>query len=605
MSLTTIQKISRLGSDSDIWHDIVHGSDADSVSTEGGAVMTAAAAVKSLKTFVMRGLWASGTPYEFKNLYVDSGVVYMVLRDHVATTVADDLMAGYVAVYQDGAFMQDGAGAVLRTPQAKMREVVTPFDFEGSSSDYSAAIANAAAAHTAIKIPPGDYSILSSLDLTGASFVFDRGARLLPAAGVTIQLGSISAGLYQIFGGLGSCTVSGLTERVYPEWWGAVGDGGVTPDHVALKAAVDNSATFRNIATLTRKYGLGARLEINPTAQIDSSRASSFVPTGGQPDGVVLLRGNMTGPQVLPSFVGFIGCALEVRCALGDIRVRQFNNCGTPIRFQAGGTGESASVLNTIVRFDSIYQASNIAVEFAFNYAADVIQACGVIGNFITESKTAVAFTGVAAFDDGLFCEIFALDFTQGGGAVLDNRIAGHSVPRFTLSVESWVGGTGFVEAGNETKIVKGSWNNAEINFVNAQQFSQANLAYQLLRAARIKCRQWGSLGGAVPLVRLTDGLPVFNGGKASDKTNFIAKITLASDLSPGTATAYYFYSIWSDGAYAGWKVGVITAPGNVSLMWAQDQGDTEAYRVGISIRNHGTTAIPAGSIINFYIERA
>lgn len=513
-----------------------------------------------------------------------------------------DLSAGTGGVLVG--FQQLGVGAIVRTMQEKMHEVVTPLDFYGGGSDYSAAVANAAAAHTAIKIPPGDYPILSSLDLTGTSFVFDRGARLLPAAGVTIQLGSISAGLYQIFGGLGNCTVSGSTERVYPEWWGAIGNGGVAPDQVALKAALDNSATFRNIATLTQKYGLGARLEVNPTAQIESSRNSTFVPIGGQADGVVLMQGNMTGRQVLPSFAGFSGCQLEVRCSLGDIYVRQFNSGGKAIRFQAGGAGAPASVLNTIVRFDSIYGATD-SVESAFNYATDVIQGCGVIGNFITESTNGVVFSGVAAFDDGLFCDVVAMDFTKGGGAVLDNRIAGHSVPRFTLNVRSWIGGTGFTEAGNETQIAKGAWNNADINFVNAQKFTQANIAAKLLRAVRIKCRQWGSLGGAVKLVRLSDGLPAFNGGQASDKTNFVAQITLAADLSVGVTTAYYFYSIWSDGAYTGWKVNTITAPSGCSLVWAQDQGDTESYRVGVAVRNNGTAVIPAGSTINFYIERA
>ncbi|QTD89473.1 hypothetical protein [Burkholderia anthina] len=551
-----------------------------------------------------RGPWVAATPYAVNDLYIDQAVTYLVLAAHTSTTIAADLAAAKVAIYQDGTFMQAGAGAALRTPQQKMMETVTPFDFVGSNSDYSVQITKAAAVHPTIKVPPGDYPILSSMNLTNVSLAFDRGARLLPAAGVSVSLGAISAGLYPIFGGDGTCTVSNLTERVYPEWWGAIGNN-ATADHVAVKAAIDNSAVFGNIATLTRDYGLGARLEINPAAQIESSRGSSFVPIGGQADAVVLLRGNMTGRQVLPSMGAFSGCQLEVRCSLGDVYVRQFNTGGTPIRFQAGGAGAPASVLCTIVHFDSIYRASNIPVEFAFNYATDVIQGCGVVGNFITESKNAVAFTGTAAFDDGLFCDIYALDFTEGGGAVLDNRIAGHSVPRFTLNVRSWLGGNGFVEAGNETKLVKGSWNNAEINIVNAQQFSQANLAYQLLRASRIKCRQWGSLGGAVSLVRLTDGLPAFNGGKVSDKTNFIAKITLAADLSAGATTAYYFYSIWADGAYAGWKVNTITAPSGCSLVWAQDQGDTEAYRVGVAIRNHGASAITAGSTVTFYIERA
>ncbi len=189
MALSTIQKIDRLGVDSDLMHEIVHGSESESVPTEGGPVMTVAAAIKSIKTFTIRGAWATGTQYEFKDLYVDGGVVYMVLQAHVSTTVAADIASGLVAIYQDGPFMQDGAGAVLRTHEDKDRDIISVKDFgakgDGANADAPFIVACAVTTTGDIYFPTGDYVCTPDILQYSSRFVgsglLHIGTDILPA----------------------------------------------------------------------------------------------------------------------------------------------------------------------------------------------------------------------------------------------------------------------------------------------------------------------------------------------------------------------------------------------------------------------------------------
>ncbi|WP_213761983.1 tail fiber domain-containing protein [Caballeronia sp. dw_19] len=99
-ALPTIQKIARISVDSDLLHTVVHGTAGQTVATEGGVIPTVAGALSAIQSFNVRGQWATGTAYAFKDVYTDGGVAYMVLLAHVATTIAADLAAGKVGVYQ-------------------------------------------------------------------------------------------------------------------------------------------------------------------------------------------------------------------------------------------------------------------------------------------------------------------------------------------------------------------------------------------------------------------------------------------------------------------------------------------------------------------------
>lgn len=109
----------------------------------GRTKFTVRGAIDSLKAFNVRGAFVAGTPYVTKDVYLSNGVAYVVLVDHVASTIAADLQAGKVTVHQGATreelaapsgssligFLQDGIGAVVRWILDKLRESVSPEDF--------------------------------------------------------------------------------------------------------------------------------------------------------------------------------------------------------------------------------------------------------------------------------------------------------------------------------------------------------------------------------------------------------------------------------------------------------------------------------------------
>ena len=63
---------------------------------------------------------------------------------------------------------------------------------------------------------------------------FERGAILSVGSGVKVTINSeIEAGFYQIFSGPGSVEGNIMARFIYPQWWGAQGDG-VADDYEAI-----------------------------------------------------------------------------------------------------------------------------------------------------------------------------------------------------------------------------------------------------------------------------------------------------------------------------------------------------------------------------------
>lgn len=90
---------------------------------------------------------------------------------------------------------------------------------------------------------------------------FLRCGMLSPESGVTLTVNStIDAGLWQIFGGIGTVIGTPQIPYIYPEWFGAVGDG-ITDDVAAVQAALSIPAVIK----LSKPYLISDTLSIDGT----------------------------------------------------------------------------------------------------------------------------------------------------------------------------------------------------------------------------------------------------------------------------------------------------------------------------------------------------
>lgn len=102
-------------------------------------------------------------------------------------------------------------------------------------------------------LEPGTWVISQNIDwssYTNVIFKFSNGAVLSHGA-YTVNIPNVDAGLYQIFDGTGTITLSGNVKEVYPEWWGIDG----TDDDVEINAALSAVGTYGTIY-LTQNYSI-------------------------------------------------------------------------------------------------------------------------------------------------------------------------------------------------------------------------------------------------------------------------------------------------------------------------------------------------------------
>lgn len=100
-------------------------------------------------------------------------------------------------------------------------------------------------ANRTLLLAPGTWTISSDVTVpSNVNLRFEQGAIVSIKAGAVFAIdGPIEAGLYHIFDGSGSVSFgSGHIEKIYPQWWGARGDG-VTDDHSAIQRCINSLPT--------------------------------------------------------------------------------------------------------------------------------------------------------------------------------------------------------------------------------------------------------------------------------------------------------------------------------------------------------------------------
>ena len=395
-----------------------------------------------------------------------------------------------------------------------------------------------------------------------------------------------------------------------PEHWGAIPEplAGVYQDStVAIQAALNWGENRRGcIVVFTGDYAISATITKPATTQVRSERRSTIRRlTSAAPDPAFFIaNGNQAGRTELPSFVGFTGVVVDVQGDLADIYVPQFVSCHTPWRVSAGVSDNT--ILDCVLRFDAISDCDTACIVHTVA-ANSVIQGLLITGNFITNTTHGLVRTGVAAFDDGIVFDVLAVDFTPNkpGGALFDNRITGHAVPRLNAFVRSWLGGSGFTDPTTPTQLFKGRWDFASADFVNALAFSDLQQVPNLVRGSSIKFRNGPAIGGAHELVVVGAAASTFNSGRMLSSNRFLARVTLTADLAAGAAITRTFFHCFGDGNYQRFSAQKREGGNGVIVESVQDRTTTVAGEVGITLRNVTASPIASGTVIYVSVDRA
>ncbi|KAI7839281.1 hypothetical protein COHA_006979 [Chlorella ohadii] len=205
----------------------------------------------------------------------------------------------------------------------------------------------------------------------------EAGARLLVRRNATlaieaqpehplVQLFDVADGGRVVFGS--------DTLRVFPEWFGAVGDGKADDSQAVQLAADAAAASGSPMLYLQGSYGLGSEVVFGPATM------------RGNPSGVTLSPGGFPFKMVLPHLSGFAGfCVRLLGADLASLHLQTLSACGDAIRLELA-TGpqpgsDASTVLDNTIWFSNITDSQvGIAIRAGSGCAAE---ACVLQGNLI------------------------------------------------------------------------------------------------------------------------------------------------------------------------------------------------------------------------------
>jgi polygalacturonase len=205
--------------------------------TDDTAAFTAAIAASPTGVAVPAGSYkitgtVTGAFYSFGAITIVTGTVTSI--QNVAIAYGASTGSSLIGT------KQTGTGAVARTVASKINENVSVLDFGADNTgltDCSTAISAALTAFNNVYFPAGIYKISTNLTTDYANVItLTGGASFSVDSGKTLKIQSqFNAPInQQLFSGAG--TVTGI-RVVYPEWFGAVGDG-TTDDQPAFQKCI-------------------------------------------------------------------------------------------------------------------------------------------------------------------------------------------------------------------------------------------------------------------------------------------------------------------------------------------------------------------------------
>lgn len=325
------------------------------------------------------------------------------------------------------------AGASFSVSTGKTLTVQCDLEFPDSQTCFSGAgtitLGTSFSANPqTLRIPRGTWTISTNTTVpSNVTLDIQRGAVFTIATGRTFTInGTINAGGYQIFNCVGTGKVvfaSGPINKIYPEWWGATGDG-TTDDSTAIQAALTcpvNSVRPLTVFFSSKSYAITSGLTIDVAytsadfnaTTIDASgmvsgTALTITATANDINAKTFIRsGYFEGPGKTSTVKGiaFLGTAANkavTSCNFEHMRFSSFlvgyeyqdftwvtqhygniaDDCGTAVKMVSGGTtyGENIAWFGgQLVNCDTGVINQNAAGNIHFNGSS--IDYCGVIAD--------------------------------------------------------------------------------------------------------------------------------------------------------------------------------------------------------------------------------
>ena len=295
-------------------------------------------------------------------------------------------------------FLQAGSGAVARTEQSKLRDIVSVMDFgaagDGVANDRTA-FSNANATGYTIFVPPGNYQISSSITFT-SNIVMLQGAKFTIPTGVTIAFNNgLTSPLQQIFviSGTGLVTFNPAKHSVgYPEWWGAVVGGSDCLNSI-------NACIVACLVTELQAADYFTSFTISMTTAFRTLRGKGCQYTGtGTATRIVMVGGTLNILQVGPlTYPGSVN-ALQHENVVRDLMVTRDTAPVVP-----SGSSGILNIYTIYARFENVQSAESI---YPFHF----------YGTVHTEVNICWAFRSIAGTGGTDICYGYFIDGTASIG---------------------------------------------------------------------------------------------------------------------------------------------------------------------------------------------
>ena len=197
----------------------------------------------------------------------------------------------------------------------------------GTLAGLTYAMANFGGDDGTIYLAPANYPVNANYTIpSNVHLVAPKGSYFTVADGMILAFnGTFEAGLYRVFELVGTAQTTfayGKGQIIYPQWWGATGDG-VTDDTVALQATI-NSCPWRGVVVFAGNFVVTATLQVHAKQKV---KFAGYHGVESAPNSSTV---NYTGNDVL--FNGYTVAGNRLAWVIENLTILGTGQTGTAVR---------------------------------------------------------------------------------------------------------------------------------------------------------------------------------------------------------------------------------------------------------------------------------